>query len=61
MQTRPLWQPLHLSRAHAGCQTIGGEVAERLYATGLSLPCSVGLKPEDQERVIAAVREFSAR
>ncbi|MEA3210614.1 MAG: perosamine synthetase [Chthoniobacter sp.] len=61
IQTRPLWQPLHQSRAHAGSQSVGGEVAERLYATALSLPCSVGLKPEDQERVIATVRELSLR
>lgn len=61
IQTRPLWQPLHLSRAHAGSQAIGGEVSERLYATALSLPCSVGLKPDDQERVIATVRELSIR
>lgn len=61
IQTRPLWQPLHQSRAHAGSQVVGGEVAERLYATALSLPCSVGLKPDDQERVIAGVRELSRR
>ena len=55
IQTRPLWQPLHQSRAHAGSQVVGGEVAERLYATALSLPCSVGLTDEQQERVIAEV------
>ena len=56
IQTRPLWQPLHQSRAHLGAQAVGGEVAERLYATALSLPCSVGLTDERQERVIAEVR-----
>jgi perosamine synthetase len=56
IQARPLWQPLHRSPAHAGAQVVGGEVADRLYAEGLSLPCSTGLTEEDQARVIEAVR-----
>ena len=59
IQTRPLWQPLHLSQAHAGSQFIGGRVAEQLYAEGLSLPCSVGLGEEAQERVIATLRKYA--
>lgn len=58
IQTRPLWQPLHQSRAHAGSQVIGGSVAERLYADGLSLPCSVGLFEAAQERVITTLRKL---
>lgn len=61
IQSRPLWQPLHQSRAHAGSQAVGGTVAERLYATALSLPCSVGLRPEEQERVIEIVRASHSR
>ena len=56
IQTRPLWQPLHQSRAHAGSQGYRCETAERLGRVALSLPCSVGLKPEDQDRVIWALR-----
>ncbi len=52
IQARPLWQPMHLSPAHAGCQTLGGAVAERLNRQGLSIPCSVGLTDADQDRVI---------
>lgn len=52
IQTRPLWQPLHLSPAHAGCQAVGGEVAEQLWRKALSLPCSVGLTSLEQERVV---------
>ncbi|MEI9897622.1 MAG: LegC family aminotransferase [Chthoniobacter sp.] len=54
IQTRPLWQPLHLSPAHRQAPR-DCPVAESLYAQALSLPCSVGLRPEDQERVIAAI------
>ena len=55
VQTRPLWQPLHLSPAHAGAQTVGGQVAEQLWHSALSLPCSVGLTSSEQLRVINQV------
>ena len=57
IQTRPLWQPLHLSAAHRGSQKLGGAVAEGLYHQALSLPCSVDLAPAVQERVIAALKK----
>jgi perosamine synthetase len=55
IQSRPLWQPLHMSPAHAGCQAGDCRVAERLWERALSLPCSVGLTPADQQRVIEIV------
>ncbi len=55
IQTRPLWQPIHLSPAHTGAQAIGGDVAEELWRTALSLPCSVGLTSTEQGRVIEVV------
>lgn len=57
IQTRPLWQPMHLSPAHAGAFAHRCEVAERLYARALSLPCSVGLKPQAQDDVIRFLQE----
>ena len=55
IQSRPLWQPLHLSPAHAGCHPQPCKTAEMLYENCLSLPCSVGLAPSDLERVVGAV------
>lgn len=55
IQARPLWQPLHRSPAHARSQSYHIEVADRLYRESLSLPCSVGLTPEQQDTVIRAV------
>lgn len=60
IQTRPLWQPLHLSPAHAASASPSLPVAEELYRDVLSLPCSVGLTPVDQERVIRAIRDLRA-
>ncbi|MBE7554821.1 MAG: LegC family aminotransferase [Anaerolineales bacterium] len=56
IQTRPLWQPVHCSPAHTGALIYRCEVAEHLNREALSLPCSVGLKPVDQKRVIEHIR-----
>jgi perosamine synthetase len=56
IQARPLWQPLHLSRPHRSQVRVACPVAERLNRTALSIPSSVGLTVEDQDRVIATIR-----
>jgi len=55
IQTRPLWQPGHLSPAHADCQAYHCDVAAYLNQNALSLPCSVGLKEEEQAKVIEKI------
>jgi len=57
IQTRPLWQPVHLSPAHAEGRAYRCKVAERLNREALSLPCSVGLAPQDQQEVVRVLRE----
>lgn len=59
IETRPLWQPLHVSQAHQGSQVFGGGVAERLYERALSLPCSVGLTDDDHDRVLNEIHAWS--
>jgi perosamine synthetase len=59
IQTRPLWQPIHLSKAHPSSYEIDCSTAEMLYEEALSLPCSVGLTELEQARVIELVRELS--
>jgi dTDP-4-amino-4,6-dideoxygalactose transaminase len=55
IQSRPIWSPLHTMRVYEDAPRLGGGVAERLHARGLSLPCSVDLDTEQQARVIQAV------
>ncbi len=57
IETRPIWSPLHLMPMYAGARRLGGDVAERLFASCLSLPCSSDLGDEDQARVIRALVE----
>jgi dTDP-4-amino-4,6-dideoxygalactose transaminase len=53
IETRPVWKPLHLQPVFAECTSIGGEVAEDLFARGLCLPSGSNLTDEELERVIA--------
>jgi perosamine synthetase len=55
IQTRPLWQPLHLSNAHTGAQSTDCSTSEKLNLGALSLPCSVGLDDQSQTRVIECI------
>ena len=55
IESRPLWQPLHLSLAHSDAYRCDCTVAERIAREALSIPTSVGLTVEDQLRVIDAL------
>lgn len=58
IQTRPLWQPVHLSPAHRGMRATDCTVAERLNREGISLPCSVGLTLTQQQVVIKYIQDI---
>ena len=60
VQTRPLWQPIHLSPAHRGSPSTDCTVAESLNRRALSLPSSVGLTADQQERVLGVIRSAAA-
>jgi perosamine synthetase len=60
IQTRPLWQPLHRSKAHEDSFATDCSVAEMLNSLALSLPCSVGLEPTTQSRVIDTLIAISS-
>jgi perosamine synthetase len=61
VQTRPLWQPLHLSPAHERSFRTDCSVSERLYRDALSLPCSAGLDYDSQTAVIEALQSALGR
>lgn len=58
IQSRPLWQPAHLSRAHKDGVVLGCPVAESLYNKAISLPCSVALQEEKQQFVIRSIKNI---
>ena len=55
IQTRPMWEPLHLSAAHKNCDSYQIEIAEKIQEQALSLPSSVSLSSGEQYRVIEVV------
>jgi len=57
IEARPVWKPMHLQPVFRGCEVVGGTVAERIFENGLCLPSGSSLTPEDQDRVIAVVRD----
>jgi perosamine synthetase len=57
IQSRPLWEPMHRSRALTGQQERQCPVADDIHARALSLPCSVGLSAEEQDRVLHVLHE----
>ncbi|MBZ0232807.1 MAG: aminotransferase class I/II-fold pyridoxal phosphate-dependent enzyme [Deltaproteobacteria bacterium] len=56
IEGRPVWKPLHLQPVFRDCRAIGGEVSERLFDHGICLPSGSSLTPDEQSRVIEAVR-----
>jgi dTDP-4-amino-4,6-dideoxygalactose transaminase len=57
IETRSLWVPAHCMPFYKEATRLGGSVGERLFANGISLPCSVSLTEADQDRVIQGVAE----
>jgi perosamine synthetase len=58
IQARPLWQPLHRSPAYAHAEVFGGEIADGLNRSALSLPCSVGLTDVDIRTVTEVIKSI---
>ncbi|MDO8505860.1 MAG: LegC family aminotransferase [bacterium] len=61
IDSRPLWHPLHTLVPFVGCAAYQIQAAEWIYEHGLSLPSSVGLRPEDQQKVIYVLRKISKK
>jgi pyridoxal phosphate-dependent aminotransferase EpsN len=56
IEWRPLWKPMHLQPLFRSVPCWGGEVAADLFRRGICLPSSSSLTPEEQVRVIDAVK-----
>lgn len=58
---RPLWYPNHALPPFAECHRLGGEQANNLHRRAISLPSSVGLTAEEQDRTIKTVKSLMTR
>jgi perosamine synthetase len=61
VQSRPLWQPMHLSPAHRDGVNLGCPVAEQIWRDALSLPSSMGIEEAQIDRVAQLIKGFARR
>ena len=52
IEARPVWKPMHAQPVFQGFESIGGDVADELFATGLCLPSGSSLSDAQRKRVI---------
>jgi len=55
IESRPVWKPMHLQPAFAGCRARNGAVSQRLFERGLCLPSGSSLTAKDRERVVDTI------
>lgn len=60
IDARPFWKPIHLQKPYAAAPRADLVVAESIWRRIVTLPCSVGLTREEQEHVVAAIRQAVA-
>jgi dTDP-4-amino-4,6-dideoxygalactose transaminase len=51
IESRPLWKPMHLQPVFKHAPYYGGNVAEKLFNTGLCLPSGSNLNQNDKNRI----------
>jgi len=56
IEVRRVWKPMHLQPVYRECRTLGGAVAEGLFARGLCLPSGSSLTESDRTRVLDTFR-----
>lgn len=61
IESRPVWKPMHLQPAFAGCRVVGGAVSADLFDRGLCLPSGTALDEGDLARIVDAVRSVPRR
>jgi dTDP-4-amino-4,6-dideoxygalactose transaminase len=58
IESRPLWKPMHQQPVFAGARTVLNGSADRLFATGLSLPSGSALSADQVSRVVDVIGTF---
>jgi len=61
IEARPVWKPMHLQPAYAGCEVLDTGCATRLFERGLCLPSGSGMSDADVERVIDVLARALSR
>ncbi|MGD1874060.1 MAG: DegT/DnrJ/EryC1/StrS family aminotransferase [Mastigocoleus sp.] len=57
VESRRVWKPLHMQPLFSDFETIGGEVAEKLFYAGLCIPSGSNLRQQDLHRVVDIIQK----
>lgn len=57
IEARPAWKPMHLQPVFASNPTVGGDVADHIFATGLCLPSGSSLTDPEVDKVVDILLE----
>lgn len=60
IEARPVWKPMHMQPVYAEYESVGGSVAEELFAEGICLPSGSSMTDEDVERVVDVVQRCAS-
>lgn len=58
IESRPLWNPMHLQPVFKKCKSFVNGVSEDLFLRGLCLPSGTNMRSEDIERVVSKIKEL---
>ncbi|MGY1696298.1 DegT/DnrJ/EryC1/StrS family aminotransferase [Geodermatophilus sp. SYSU D00814] len=58
VESRPLWKPMHRQPVFSAARSVVNGTADRLFATGLTLPSGSALRAEQVGRVESAITSF---
>ncbi|MGY2083166.1 DegT/DnrJ/EryC1/StrS family aminotransferase [Blastococcus sp. SYSU DS0539] len=58
IESRPLWKPMHRQPVFAGARSVLTGAADRLFATGLTLPSGSALTSGQIDEVMSCLRSF---
>jgi perosamine synthetase len=58
IEVRPIWKPIHTLPMYKNCQTCPIDKAMESYSCCVSLPCSVGLKHREIQRVVDHINKY---
>ncbi|HEY6796295.1 MAG TPA: aminotransferase class I/II-fold pyridoxal phosphate-dependent enzyme [Kineosporiaceae bacterium] len=58
IESRPLWKPMHRQPVFTGARSFLNGAADKLFATGLTLPSGSALTPAQREHVVTVVEDF---
>jgi hypothetical protein len=51
----PIWKPMNLQPVFAGCEVVGGAVAEARFRAGLCLPFGTAMREAELARVVGVI------